>query len=69
MTREVEDLASDAITVPADYDVLGGLVLIAMALCRVLPLVAVVLIKVSSLRRARTSDCLLRPRAGGCITH
>jgi hypothetical protein len=52
VTREVEDRVTGAITVPADYSELGWLMLTAMALGFLLPIVAVVLIRVTSLKSA-----------------
>jgi len=52
VTREVQDRATGAISVPADYSELGWLMLTAMLLGLILPLVAVVLIRVSPLKSA-----------------
>jgi hypothetical protein len=52
VTREVEDRATGAVTVPADYSELGWLMLTAMLLGLLLPLVAVVLIRVTRLKSA-----------------
>ncbi len=52
VTREVQDRATGAITVPADYSELGWLMLTAMLLGLAVPLVAVLLIRVSPLKSA-----------------
>jgi hypothetical protein len=52
VTREVKDRATETISVPADYSELGWLMLTAMLLGLILPLVAVVLIRVTSLKSA-----------------
>ena len=50
VTREVRDRASGTIEVPADYGELGWLMITAMALGLVLPLLAVLAVRVSRLR-------------------
>jgi MFS family permease len=52
VSREVKDRATETISVPADYSELGWLMLTAMALGFLLPLIAVVLIRVTSLKSA-----------------
>lgn len=52
VTREVEDRATGAITVPADYSELGWLMLTALALGLVLPIAAVILIRMTRLKSA-----------------
>ncbi len=52
VTREVQDRASGAIAVPADYSELGWLMLTAMALGLLLPLGAVLLVRATRLRSA-----------------
>jgi hypothetical protein len=52
VTREVEDRATGAITVPADYSELGWLMWTAMLLGLALPLVAVVLVRATRLKSA-----------------
>ncbi len=52
VTREVKDPESGAITVPADYGELGGLMLAALLIGLILPLVAVALVKMTRLRTA-----------------
>ena len=52
VTREVRDVATGAILVPADYGELGSLMIVAMLLGLSLPLVAVLIVKVTRLRAA-----------------
>jgi hypothetical protein len=52
VTREVKDRATETISVPADYSELGWLMLTAMVLGFLLPLIAVVMIRVTSLKSA-----------------
>jgi hypothetical protein len=52
VTREVEDQATGAISVPANYNELGWLMLTAMLIGLLVPLAAVALIKLSPLKSA-----------------
>jgi len=52
VTREVKDHATGALTTPADYSHLGTLMVTAMLIGLILPLLTVVLVKVSRLRSA-----------------
>jgi hypothetical protein len=52
VTREVKDAASGAITVPADYSQLGHLLVLATVIGFVLPLAAIVFVKLSRFRNA-----------------
>ena len=52
VTREVEDRATGVVEVPADYSELGTLMITAMALGFLLPLAAVVIVKMTRLRSA-----------------
>lgn len=52
VTREVKDPVSGAISVPADYGELGGLMLAALLIGLILPLAAVALVKMTRLRTA-----------------
>lgn len=52
VTREVEDPATGNLSVPADYSELGTLLMVVTALGLVLPLLAIVLVRLSRLRSA-----------------
>jgi hypothetical protein len=52
VTRQVTDQATGAVTVPADYSELGVLMISAMLLGLILPLAAVVIVKLTRLRIA-----------------
>jgi len=52
VTREVKDRATGAITIPADYSELGWLMLTAMLLGFVVPVAAVLFIKLTRLKSA-----------------
>ena len=52
VTRQVTDQATGAVTVPADYSELGTLMISAMLLGLILPLAAVVIVKLTRLRIA-----------------
>jgi hypothetical protein len=52
VTREVQDRATGAVTVPADYTELGWLMLTALGLGLVLPIAAVYLIRMTRLKSA-----------------
>ena len=50
VTREVRDLHSNAVQVPADYSQLGDLMLVAVGLALVLPFAAIMLLKLAGLK-------------------
>ena len=50
LTREVRDIASKAIEIPADYGELGALLIVVMVLTVTLPLVTIALVQHSSFR-------------------
>ena len=52
VTREVKDRDSGTITVPADYSELGWLMMTVAALTFLLPLTAILLVKMTRLRSA-----------------
>jgi hypothetical protein len=52
VTREVQDRESGAISVPADYSELGWLMITATALTFVLPMAAILVVKMTRLRSA-----------------
>ena len=52
VTREVKDRATEVITVPADYSELGWLMITAMLLGLLVPIAAVVAIRLSPFKSA-----------------